>query len=469
MSSSAYATKKRGRVEAEAEDTREKAVSPPPIKRRQQQSSTTQKAVANFFKPASQKETVVDKVSWDILHDTVLRAVHRPSGTTTSDLPPKLKRRKIAAFDFDSTLIVPSSGLKHSRDHNDWKWWHPSVPATLKRLHEEQYILAILTNQGGITLPSEAASKSKTAKSDGKRYQDFKRKATAALTQLDLPIRLYGATERDIYRKPRIGMWRQLLHDLKEEHGIDSNDIDLDSCLFVGDAAGRIAGSTTNGTKINKDFSCSDRDIAANIGIPFQTPEEYFLDEVARPFERSFDPKAYLALLPETPPIIYTRKNPQDIILSCGCPGAGKSSFYWRHLQPVGYERVNQDILKSRDRCVEVATAHLKEGRSVSVDNTNADPPVRAVWIKLAKSFNIPIRCVYFTAPARLCEHNDAVRALNADIETLNREKRTILPAIAFHGFVKRHLPPQVDEGFEDITQVNFTVRTEPSVNLDFC
>jgi hypothetical protein len=46
-------------------------------------------------------------------------------------------------------------------------------------------------------------------------------------------------------------------------------------------------------------------------------------------------------------------------------------------------------------------------------DNTNADPDTRAHWIALAKKLKVPIRCILFTAPPRLCEHNDTVRALN--------------------------------------------------------
>lgn len=34
--------------------------------------------------------------------------------------------------------------------------------------------------------------------------------------------------------------------------------------------------------------------------------------------------------------------------------------------------------------------------------------------MKLAQKHKVPIRCVLFTAPAKLCEHNDAVRALSA-------------------------------------------------------
>jgi bifunctional polynucleotide phosphatase/kinase len=46
-------------------------------------------------------------------------------------------------------------------------------------------------------------------------------------------------------------------------------------------------------------------------------------------------------------------------------------------------------------------------------DNTNADPNTRAEWVRVAKDFNVPIRCVYFTSPSDLCKHNNAVRAAN--------------------------------------------------------
>jgi bifunctional polynucleotide phosphatase/kinase len=69
--------------------------------------------------------------------------------------------------------------------------------------------------------------------------------------QLDIPISIYAATEKDTYRKPRTGMWSELL----EDYDIHSpGDVDLENSIFVGDAGGRNAG---NGKP--KDFSCSDR------------------------------------------------------------------------------------------------------------------------------------------------------------------------------------------------------------------
>lgn len=56
------------------------------------------------------------------------------------------------------------------------------------------------------------------------------------------------------------------------------------------------------------------------------------------------------------------------------------------------------------------------------LDNTNADPATREVWVKLAQKLNVPIRCVLFMASIRLCEHNDAVRALSLGPEVSSQQ-----------------------------------------------
>ncbi|KAF1939758.1 PNK3P-domain-containing protein [Clathrospora elynae] len=417
----------------------------PPISKRRQQSTTTSKAVASFFTPISKKEP--EKMVWRIIKESLL--VGRFSATTAALSAPKGKRR-IAAFDFDSTLIMSASGKTFSRDASDWKWWDSSVPGRLKELHEEGYLVAIVSNQGGISLKPDP----KTVKSDQKRLADFKTKVTAVLNQLDLPISIYAATSRDQYRKPRTGIWHELLDDYDFE---SAESVDLENSVFVGDAGGReaVAGGVV------KDHSCVDRDFAANVGIPFHTPEEYFRHEEPRAFVRAFEPTVHINKGAEestSAPPTFTKPDAPDIIVFCGSPGAGKSSFYWKHLQPLGYERVNQDILKTREKCVKAATALIEEGTSVVIDNTNADPETRAVWITLAQKLNVPIRCVLFTASTKLCEHNDTFRALNMDPET-NREHRTILPHAAFSGFSSRYREPKTSEGFAHVIVSEFQVR----------
>lgn len=60
-------------------------------------------------------------------------------------------------------------------------------------------------------------------------------------------------------------------------------------------------------------------------------------------------------------------------------------------------------------------TRELTKRHIHMTDNTNADIETRAHWVRVAKEFNVPIRCVRFTASTHLAEHNDAVRALNPD------------------------------------------------------
>ncbi|KAI9780872.1 MAG: hypothetical protein M1839_006499 [Geoglossum umbratile] len=313
--------------------TGDASISPPPLKRKQP-STTTQNDVASFFTPASKKEP--EKTTWRVISDSLLIARHDAAEINKTST---LKRRhRIAGFDLDSTIIKSASGNKFGKDASDWKWWNDVVPPTLKSLHTEGYLLVIFTNQGAVSLKSD----SKIVKRDQKNLATFKGKVTASLNRLDLPVSVYAATRRDKYRKPRNGMWEEMLQD----YDLSSSSLDLEGSFFVGDAAGRPAADGGS-----RDFSCCDRDFAANIGIQFHTPEEFFLKEAPKSFTRDFDPAAYCnkpglpAVNQNTP--VFSKENMIDIVMFCGSPGSGKSTFYWKHVKPLGYERVNQDILKT--------------------------------------------------------------------------------------------------------------------------
>lgn len=70
------------------------------------------------------------------------------------------------------------------------------------------------------------------------------------------------------------------------------------------------------------------------------------------------------------------------MIIFVGSPGSGKSTFWNNHLSH--YTRVNNDTLKSRDRCLRVAESALASGQSCVIDNTNPDNDARKAYIKLA-------------------------------------------------------------------------------------
>jgi bifunctional polynucleotide phosphatase/kinase len=200
--------------------------------------------------------------------------------------------------------------------------------------------VVIFTNQGGLTLHPDP--KTKAPKSAKNRVASFKQKCNAVLSQLGIPISLYAATGKDIYRKPRPGMWTEM----KDDYDLAESDIDRENSVFVGDAGGRTA-DPKGAAAAAKDFSCSDRNLAHNIGIKYQTPEEFFLGEEPRDFSRDFDLDNFpFVEQQEDGGVAIQKTNEKDIILFVGPPGAGKSTFYWKYLKPLGYERVNQDILK---------------------------------------------------------------------------------------------------------------------------
>ncbi|KAK4993064.1 DNA kinase/phosphatase Pnk1 [Elasticomyces elasticus] len=371
-------------------------------------------------------------------------SLKRQLSTNERSVSPPLAKRRLQSV--TTKTAIASFFTPASQKEPEKTSWH---------VHDEtlliaRYTIVVISNQGGISLRSDP----KSAKSDQKSLANFKGKVNAVFSQLDLPISLYAATARDIYRKPRTGMWERLL---KDHHLLNPDAIDLAQCLFVGDAGGRSGNTTGN---VAKDHACSDRDFAANVGIVFRTPEEYFLGEDVQPFTRTFDHSLYLpdkhSIAPAASPFGFSKNNSVDVVLFCGSPGSGKSTFYATHLRPLGYERVNQDILKTRERCLKFASEHLSRGESVVVDNTNADAETRAQWVKLAKQFDVPIRCILFTAEAKLCEHNDTVRALGGSL--MNPEGRKMLPRVAFAGFASRYREPTLKEGFQDITKVDFEV-----------
>jgi bifunctional polynucleotide phosphatase/kinase len=207
-------------------------------------------------------------------------------------------------------------------------------------LTASRYRVVIFTNQGGLDLHPDKPKGPKMAKY---KVTAFKQKCNAVLSQLDIPMTLYAATGKDIYRKPRPGMWMEMKHDYE----LADSDIDHENSVFVGDAGGRVAELKGGRGAAPKDFSCSDRNLAHNVGIKYQTPEEFFLGEKPRDFSRDFD----LANFPFVEEdgddgLHFEKTNGKDVILFVGPPGAGKSTFYWKYFKPLGYERVNQDILK---------------------------------------------------------------------------------------------------------------------------
>ena len=252
-------------------------------------------------------------------------------------MPPQALKHpvKIAAFDLDDTMISATQA-KFARSAQSWRWWDASIPGRFRSLYEDGYLVVIFTNQGNVSLKSDP----KSLKLETLSLKNLKDQVTTIFSQLNLPVSMYGATGQDHYRKPRIGMWQEFLEDY-DLHG--EGAVDKEQSFYVGDAAGR-----PKTDKRKKDFASTDRELAANIGIRFQTPEQFFLGAEAEEYVHAFHPAEYLSnAATGVAAAFFTKDSPKELVIFNGSPGAGKSSFYWKVLQPLGYERVNQDILKT--------------------------------------------------------------------------------------------------------------------------
>lgn len=299
------------------------------------------------------------------------------------DAPPS---SKVALFDLDDTLITRKSGKKFSDDPTDWKLWAPNVVERLKKALADGFAIVVITNQAG--LPK------------GDKEGKWKRKIPmiAEGPFSEIPFRIFAAKEKDVFRKPMLGMWDALLEVLEKEGVV----VDKTTSYMVGDAAGRIKP---------KDHSAVDRKFAENAGIRFYTPEEYFQDKKVHLPPLTGFRSSLLQAPSEPPPTIGSASTSPELVLFVGAPGCGKTSFCQTQLLPVGYGHVNQDTLKDKKKCLKEAERLLSEGKKCVVDNTNRDKATRAEYVQLAKRFKVPIRCVWFDVPLELAWHNNMYRA----------------------------------------------------------
>jgi len=205
-----------------------------------------------------------------------------------------------------------------------------------------------------------------------------------------------------------------------------------------------------------KDFSCSNRAFAQNIGISFQTPEEFFLGETpSTKFSwGSIDPAAYLKDIESKAIKAFEgssiRSDSQELLIFVGMPASGKSSFAKEHLEPHGYHWVNRDTLKTPAKCLKACQEAIASGKSVVVDNTSPTAPDRSAYISVAKKHGVPVRCFKFDLTRELANH------LNFYREKITNGDRRRVPDVGFNMYKSKYQEPKASEGFKEICIVRF-------------
>lgn len=245
-------------------------------------------------------------------------------------------RKKIAAFDYDHTLVVPKNGRNFPKDVSDYQWLFPTIPTIVKEFYQKGFMIIIFTNQ------------SKAWKTD---------QIKLVLEELQIPITIVIAFDKQEYKPNRI------LFD-----SVIQKEWDQKKSFYVGDALGR-----------KNDWSDSDKVFAENIGIDVKSPEDIFAKEDTK--------------IPR--PTLLPGEN-QEIIILTGFPGSGKSSI--AKTLP-NYSIISGDIHKTSKKMIKIGEEEIKNNKSVIFDATNPSKEKRAEFINVATKFNLPVRCVWVTTP----------------------------------------------------------------------
>lgn len=160
---------------------------------------------------------------------------------------------KIAAFDWDYTLIKPINGVwkGSAEDPSKSDWFNDSVPAALESLYRNGYQIIIFSQRASLKQSKFFDRRSILVR---KRYDYF-------LKQLSFkPTIVITCSNNSIYCKPSIAAWNFITKDV-----IFTNKA---ASLYVGDCAGR-----------PYDRSDNDYLFAKNVGVDFFTPEYFFKDD----------------------------------------------------------------------------------------------------------------------------------------------------------------------------------------------
>ncbi len=132
-----------------------------------------------------------------------------------------------------------------------------------------------------------------------------------------------------------------------------------------------------------------------------------------------------------------------DLIIFVGLQASGKSTYYHAHLAAT-HVHVSKDLMKNtrnRDlKQTQMIASALTAGYSVTVDNTNPTPAIRAPLIAQARSHGARVIAYYFETIVK-----DAVARNRL------REGKARVPDVAIYVTSKKIVPPALEEGFDEV------------------
>ena len=272
-----------------------------------------------------------------------------------STQPTSGKSEGLYLIDIDGTLVTSKSGRRWAADASDWTFLTADVTGTLRRLHEEGWTVALITNQSDWKVSAAPAAKIAsilTALEGAIGWRPWCLVATATRKEKDT-----------VYRKPARGLYDVLLASLGHTPPT--------SVRMCGDAVGPAEPCPPYR------WADSDAAFAAAIGAEFVRPCELF---------KPFDPPRALKI--------------QELVILMGNPGSGKSTT-GRLLAAQGYIHVEQDVVGTKAAVKKAVLAALATGASVVVDATHGSTANREPYLTLAAELGLHPRILWHIRDGR--------------------------------------------------------------------
>jgi bifunctional polynucleotide phosphatase/kinase len=330
----------------------------------------------------------------------------------------KLKK-KLAMFDLDNTLINTKKGHIVSIDEDDWDYAYKQVKNKLEEYYKNNYSIIIITNQKVITFDEDNTSKNKIY------INKWKNKINNFAKSLNLPFIILASLESDMYRKPSLGLYNIILNNLTRK----KIKLDKNNSFYSGDAVGR-----------KHDFSDSDIKFALNIKIKFYLPEYIFNNK-----ENILPEIKPLELIQEENKINYN--NLEDFVILCGLPASGKTTLA-KELEKNNYKIINQDSLKTKEKCLETCKNLAINKNKIIIDNTNMSREERNNYISIAKKYNYKITCIVFKTSIKQCMHNSYYR------NYITNNKIKPIPLVAYRMLNNKYQKPELTENINNIIEL---------------
>ena len=297
---------------------------------------------------------------------------------------PDLTNKRIAGFDFDWTLVCPKGPTTWSCNRYDWKYLYKNCNEILSSYDDMGMTIVIVTYQ------------SRTYKIE--MLQDF-------LQQLDIPAYIIVSDTET-----------QKNFSLKEYLKIDG-DIDTTVSFYCGDADGEIGS-----------WSDMDYKFAIKNNIQFFRPDQIFGSKNVKDIEftcvKDFD-----------------MIDNYDIIIMCGSPGSGKSTFVTQQVKPRGFTVLSSDQYKSnKKKMAKELNSMISIDKKVVIDACNPTLENRNYWINIVKDKSYAV--IYI--------ENEKSIALERNNKRVNK-----VPQIAIHTWYKRFEHVNIDMIVNNSTDVS--------------